>query len=211
MGHRLSSIVTRTGDAGTTGLTGGGRVPKAHARVQAMGEVDELNCVVGALLAHRMAPGHAAMLLRIQHELFNLGGELSMPGHTLVGADEVARLEDEIEVINAKLPPLKEFVLPGGNAPAAAAHLARAVARRAERALWTLHAIEPVGECALRYANRLSDLMFVFARTLARARGGQEVTWNSRKAGATSSPRRRGSGSQIISSAKSQRQKKKPR
>lgn len=178
MGNRLSKIVTRTGDAGTTGLTGGGRVPKAHARVHAMGEVDELNCQLGVLLTQRLSRRDQAMLLKIQQDLFNLGGELSMPGHALMGPDDVVRLEAHVERLNAKLPPLKEFVLPGGNSGAAAAHLARAVSRRTERALWTLHGREPLNQHALRYANRLSDLLFVLARTLARARGGREVTWD---------------------------------
>ena len=182
MGNRLSKIVTRTGDAGTTGLTGGGRVSKADARGHAMGEVDELNCNLGAVLALKIPAGIETMLLRIQDELFNLGGELSMPGHALITAEDVARLEADVDALNAKLPPLKEFVLPGGNAGAAAAHLARAVARRTERALWHLHEREPLNEHTLRYANRLSDLMFVLARTLARARGGSEVTWASAKA-----------------------------
>lgn len=177
MGHRLSKIVTRTGDGGTTGLATGDRVPKAHARIAAIGEIDELNCHVGVLLTHALPDGLRATLTRIQHELFNLGGEMSMPGATLMSEADVLRLEDEAEALNEHLPPLKEFVLPGGNPPAAAAHMVRAVARRVERALWTLNAEEPLNPHALRYANRLSDLMFIAGRTLARANGGQEVTW----------------------------------
>lgn len=181
MGHRLSKIVTRTGDAGETGLTGGGRVRKTHPRVQAMGDVDELNSQLGVLLAQRtpgMARGLHAALTRVQHELFNLGGELSMPsGTNLVQPSQVAALEADIEVLNAKLPPLKEFVLPGGNAAAAAAHLARAVCRRAERSVWALNEVEPVSPHCARYLNRLSDLLFVVARTLARAKGRTESSW----------------------------------
>lgn len=177
MGHRLSKIVTRTGDGGTTGLATGERIPKAHARIAAIGEVDELNCHLGVLLVQPLPEALRATLTRVQHELFNLGGELSMPGAALIGEADVAQLEADAQTLNASLPPLKEFVLPGGNAPAAAAHLARTVARRVERALWTLHEAEPLNEHALRYANRLSDLLFIAGRTLARADGGREVTW----------------------------------
>lgn len=178
MGHRLSRIVTRTGDQGTTGLATGARITKASARIAAIGEVDELNCHLGVVLALPLPAAVRAPLARIQNELFNLGGELAMPPQVLITAADVARLEDDAEALNAGLPPLKDFVLPGGNAPAAAAHLARAVARRVERALWTLHATEPQNEHSLRYANRLSDLLFIAARTLARLDGGREVTWS---------------------------------
>jgi len=177
MGNRLSKIVTRTGDKGTTGLATGDRVPKAHARIAAIGEVDELNCHIGLLLTLPLPAAVQTPLSRIQHELFNLGGELSMPPAALIKAEDVERLETDVETLNADLPPLKEFVLPGGNEPAARAHLARTVARRVERALWALHASEPLNEHALRYANRLSDLLFVCARVLARVNGGREVTW----------------------------------
>ncbi|HUS23405.1 MAG TPA: cob(I)yrinic acid a,c-diamide adenosyltransferase [Candidatus Binatia bacterium] len=176
MGHRLSKIVTRTGDAGETGLTGGGRVRKTHARVHALGEVDELNSTIGLLLAQRVSPALRGTLTRVQHELFNLGGELSMPGGAgLVQAAHVAQLEQELAALNAKLPPLKEFVLPGGTPPVAAAHLARAVCRRAERAVWTLHEREPLSLLLPRYLNRLSDYLFVAARALSRRR--TEATW----------------------------------
>jgi cob(I)alamin adenosyltransferase len=178
MGNRLSKIVTRTGDAGTTGLATGGRVAKSHPRIRAMGDIDELNCQIGILLAGKPPKALATILLRVQHELFNLGGELSMPGSTVISGEDVARLEAEVERLNQRLPPLKEFVLPGGSLAAAQAHLARAVARRAERALWAVNEAEPLNPQALRYANRLSDFLFVAARTLARARGGREVTWN---------------------------------
>lgn len=177
MGHRLSKIVTRTGDGGTTGLASGERVAKSHARVQAMGEIDELNCHVGVLLTHTLPAPLTATLTRVQHQLFNLGGEMSLPGSELIREADVMQLEDDVEALNAALPPLKEFVLPGGNPAAAAAHLARAVARRVERALWALHAQEPLNAHSLRYANRLSDYLFVAGRTLARADGGREVTW----------------------------------
>ena len=177
MGNRLSRIVTRTGDAGETGLAGGTRVRKSGARVAALGDVDELNSQLGVLLAQRVPKGLAASLTRIQHELFSLGGELSMPGTQLVLEEHLTALERDIEALNAGLPPLKEFVLPGGNPAAAAAHLARAVCRRAERSVWSLHEREPGSELAARYLNRLSDFLFVAARTLARSRGGTEAQW----------------------------------
>lgn len=176
MGHRLSRIVTRTGDGGDTGMATGGRRPKTDPRVHALGEVDELNCQVGVLLAAKPPRAIATRLVRIQHELFQLGGELSMPGSTLVQPAHLQALEADAAALNAKLPPLKEFVLPGGTPAAAAAHLARAVCRRAERAVWALHAAEPGSVDAPRYLNRLSDLLFIVARTLAR-RGGREVAW----------------------------------
>ena len=178
MGHRLSRIVTRTGDQGTTGLATGDRVAKSSARIHAIGEIDELNCQLGVLLTQPLPEAIRAPLARIQNELFNLGGELAMPPAMLIREEDVARLEADVEALNAELPPLKEFVLPGGNAPAAHAHLARAVARRVERALWSLNVEAPLNEFAPRYANRLSDLLFVIARTLARADGGKEVSWS---------------------------------
>ncbi len=177
MGHRLSKIVTRTGDTGTTGLTTGERVPKSHPRVGAMGEVDELNSIVGMLLTHEVSPRLREILTRVQHELFNLGGELSMPGSALIKEDDLARLDAAIEEFNATLPPLKEFILPGGTPAAAVCHLARAVTRRVERALWTLHADEALNTLSLQYLNRLSDFLFVASRVLARAGGGKEVSW----------------------------------
>ena len=177
MGHRLSKIVTRTGDAGSTGLATGDRVAKTHARVQAMGEVDELNSHIGVLLTQELPETLRQTLTRIQHELFELGGELAMPGSARLGDPHLRQIESDIEVLNAPLPPLKEFVLPGGNPAAAACHLARAVARRAERALWALNEREAINSLSLRYANRLSDLLFIAARTLARRDGGREVVW----------------------------------
>lgn len=177
MGHRLSRIITRTGDQGTTGLATGDRVSKSSARIHAIGEVDELNCHLGVLLAQPLPEALRKSLSRIQNELFNLGGELAMPPAALIAEADIARLEDDAEALNESLPPLKEFVLPSGSAAAASAHLARTVARRVERSLWTLHAQEPLNEYGLRYTNRLSDLLFVMARTLARENGGKEVTW----------------------------------
>jgi len=176
MGHRLSKIVTRTGDAGETGLATGERIAKTHARVTAMGDIDELNCCLGLLLEVPLPQAVRAALAPCQHELFNLGGELSMPPAALVTETHVLRLDQALADLNATLPPLKEFVLPGGGEAAARAHLARAVARRAERALWALHAAEGANLHGLHYANRLSDLLFVASRVLARQAGG-EVGW----------------------------------
>lgn len=178
MGHRLSKIVTRTGDSGSSGLANGERLPKTHARFAAMGDVDELNSQIGLLLAQPLPAAIQASLRQTQHELFNLGGELAMPGHALVSESQVARLDAQLATLNAQLPPLREFVLPGGSPAAAQAHVARAVARRAERALWTLHAQTPTNEYGLQYLNRLSDYLFVVARTLARAQGGEELSWS---------------------------------
>lgn len=178
MGHRLSGIVTRTGDGGTTGLADGRRVPKDHARIEACGSVDELNCVIGLLLAQGPLPEEiAACLIEAQHELFDLGGELTAPHLGLIGSAQVQRLEAAVERLNADLPPLREFVLPGGGSAAAAAHHARAVCRRAERRCWTLANVEQVGAEVLRYLNRLSDLLFVISRVLARQHGGGEQLW----------------------------------
>lgn len=178
MGNRLSKIVTRTGDSGETGLATGARVKKTAARVAAMGDVDELNSQIGVVLTHRPPLTVGKALARIQHELFNLGGELSLPGATLVKTEHLAALEADVTAFNATLPPLKEFVLPGGTAAAAAMHVARAICRRAERAAWTLHAQDPISPDLPRYLNRLSDLLFVLARVLARQGGGREVSWS---------------------------------
>lgn len=178
MGHRLSKIVTRTGDEGTTGLSTGERVPKTARRVQAMGDVDELNCCLGLLLVQPLPETIRSALVQTQHELFDLGGELSLPGHVLIQEAALARIEAAVEAENAALPPLKEFVLPGGNAPAAAAHLARAVARRAERSVWAVKAEEPdLSSLVPQYLNRLSDYLFVCCRVLARRDGGTETSW----------------------------------
>jgi cob(I)alamin adenosyltransferase len=177
MGNRLSRIVTRTGDDGSTGLGDGQRVRKAAPRIEACGSVDELNCALGLLLAESNLPDTiSASLIESQHDLFDLGGELSIPGSTAILPQHVSRLETDVETLNADLPPLKEFVLPGGGSAAAACHLARAICRRAERRCWTLAQGETVGAEVLRYLNRLSDLLFVMARVLARQEGG-EVMW----------------------------------
>jgi cob(I)alamin adenosyltransferase len=177
MGHRLSRIVTRTGDAGTTGLGDGSRVAKDSARIDAIGEVDELNSTLGLLLAEDLPGAVRDDLVAVQHDLFDLGGELSIPGHAALGDAHVARLEAAVERCNAPLPPLKEFVLPGGTRAAALAHVARTVCRRAERAVVRLAATEPVSDPARRYLNRLSDLLFVVARTQNRAAGRDDVLW----------------------------------
>lgn len=183
MGHRLSKIYTRTGDDGSTGLGDGTRVPKDHLRVEAYGTVDELNAQVGLLRAELGAQHPAqAFLEGVQHDLFDLGGELCIPGYTLLGADTVTLCEGAIDALNADLPPLKDFILPGGNRAAAVAHVARTVCRRAERCVYTLSQQEPLNGEGLKYLNRLSDYLFVLARVLARENGGQEVLWRARKA-----------------------------
>lgn len=178
MGNRLSRIYTRTGDAGTTGLGDGSRVPKDHPRVEAYGTVDELNSALGVVLAVPGLPEAVTRCLgEIQHELFDLGGELCIPGHLAIGAAHVTRLEQALDAFNESLPPLREFILPGGGPAAAGCHLARTIARRAERRAWTLARTETVNPEALKYLNRLSDLLFVLARVLARHERGTEVLW----------------------------------
>lgn len=180
MGNRLSRIYTRTGDDGSTGLGDGSRVPKDDARVEAFGSVDELNACIGLLRAE-LAADHAAqpLLSEIQHDLFDLGGELSIPGYVLLREGQVELLEQAIDQLNASLPMLREFVLPGGNRAAATAHLARTVCRRAERRTYHLvHAGADVRPLPMQYLNRLSDYLFVLARTLARENGAAEVLWN---------------------------------
>lgn len=178
MGHRLSKIVTRTGDAGTTGLADGSRVPKDCARIHAIGEVDELNSALGVLRAEpSLGDDIQAALAGVQHDLFDLGGEMAIPGAGLVKASHVARLEQLVETWNAELAPLKEFILPGGTRAAALAHLARAIGRRAERAVVALGNHEPVSETSRQYLNRLSDLLFVLGRRLNRAAGHGDVEW----------------------------------
>ena len=176
MGHRLSKIYTRTGDQGTTGLADGTRVDKDSLRVEAMGEIDELNTCIGVLLVHDVGEPVASCLTDVQHALFDIGGELAIPGAVTVTAAYVTRLEDALDELNEPLPPLKEFILPGGGVAATAAHVARAVCRRAERRLLALARSEAVNEHSRRYLNRLSDLLFVMCRVLAI--GGQgEVYW----------------------------------
>lgn len=179
MGNRLSSIITRTGDSGTTGLGDGSRVAKDSARIEAIGTVDELNSAIGALAALPDLPGDIGqLLLAIQHDLFDLGGELAVPGHSALNGSHVESLEQALARHNANLPPLKEFILPGGSEAAARCHLARSTARRAERRCWTLSGSEAVNQIALVYLNRLSDLLFVLARVLAHAGGGSEILWD---------------------------------
>jgi cob(I)alamin adenosyltransferase len=178
MGNRLSKIYTRTGDDGTTSLGDGSRVPKDSARVEAYGTVDELNSTLGVLLAVPDLPAAiGACLTEMQHELFDLGGELCIPGHQAIRPEHVTRLEQALDGFNEQLPPLKEFILPGGGPAAAACHVARTVARRAERRACTLAHTEPVSPEVLRYLNRVSDLLFVMARVLARHERGTEVLW----------------------------------
>ena len=179
MGNRLSKIYTRTGDQGSTGLGDGRRVDKDDARIEALGAVDELNSTLGLLLTESLPVAVHDCLMRVQHALFDLGGELSIPGHTMLTPADTLRLEQALDGFNADLPPLKEFILPGGNATAATCHLARAICRRAERRTITLARSETVNAAALIYLNRLSDLLFVIARVLARADGGSEVLWQS--------------------------------
>ena len=177
MGNRLSKIYTRTGDKGTTGLGDGSRVDKDDLRVETYGTVDELNSMVGLVLASEIDDTVRACLTRTQHELFDLGGELCMPGYTLVPDTCIDQLENDLDHFNADLPPLKDFILPGGSESAARCHLARTVCRRAERLMVSLAKVEDINEISLRYLNRLSDLLFVIARVLARANGGKEVIW----------------------------------
>jgi cob(I)alamin adenosyltransferase len=179
MGNRLSKIVTRTGDSGTTGLGDGSRVAKDAPRIEAIGSVDELNSCVGLVAASPgLPPEVTRCLLRVQHDLFDLGGELAVPGHAMVTDAHIARVEADVEQFNAALPALKEFILPGGGIAAAHCHLARTIARRAERRCWTLARSEPVSEALRIYLNRLSDLLFVLARVLARQAQGREVLWD---------------------------------
>jgi cob(I)alamin adenosyltransferase len=181
MGHRLSRIYTRTGDDGSTGLGDGMRVPKEHLRVEGYGTVDEANSAVGMVLA---VPGLPAAVIEclteVQHDLFDLGGELCMPGHRAIVAADVERLEAALDRFNVELPPLKDFILPGGGTAAAACHLARTVTRRAERRIWALARVEAVAAEVPQYLNRLSDLLFVLARVLARHEHGAEVLWRHR-------------------------------
>ncbi|MBL8331067.1 MAG: cob(I)yrinic acid a,c-diamide adenosyltransferase [Rubrivivax sp.] len=185
MGQRLTQIATRTGDAGTTGLGDGSRVAKDHLRVQAMGDVDELNSTLGVILAEPLPAEVRELLVVVQHELFNLGGELSIPGFELLKPAAVLRLDEALQQHNAQLPPLKEFILPAGTRSAALAHVSRTVARRAERAVVALGAAEPVNAAPRQYLNRLSDLLFVLARVLNRANldglGGDDVYWRSER------------------------------
>ncbi|HEY1991460.1 MAG TPA: cob(I)yrinic acid a,c-diamide adenosyltransferase [Gammaproteobacteria bacterium] len=178
MGNRLSKIYTKTGDDGTTGLGDGTRVPKDDPRVEAYGTVDELNSVIGMLLTEEVHLDIRSCLTRVQHELLDLGGELCIPGYAAITPEHVTRLENELDGFNEHLPPLQEFILPGGSRAAAACHLARTVCRRAERRTYTLSTRAAVRPEALQYLNRLSDLLFVLGRVIARHDKGTEVLWN---------------------------------
>ena len=178
MGNRLSKIYTKTGDDGTTGLRDGTRVAKDSARVAAYGTVDEANSAIGVLLAASLPDAIRDQLVSIQHQLFDLGGELCIPGHAAIDDADVERLEQWLDAHNAGLPALKDFILPGGGEAAARCHLARTIVRRAEREAVTLSHHDAVRPQAIRYLNRLSDLLFVLARVLARADGHGEVLWN---------------------------------
>ncbi len=177
MGHRLSRIYTRTGDKGTTGLGDGSRIDKDSLRVEAFGSVDELNSIIGMLATHELPVAIATELVEIEHDLFDIGGELCIPGHSVVSDKQVERLEKILDALNEELLPLKEFILPGGTPAAAVCHLARTVCRRAERRVVSLAREESVSESGLRYLNRLSDLLFVMARSLNRTAGVDDVLW----------------------------------
>jgi cob(I)alamin adenosyltransferase len=177
MGNRLSKIATRTGDKGTTGLGDGSRVDKDALRVHAMGDVDELNSHIGVLLCEDLPDTMKHELVSIQHDLFDMGGELCIPGYTLITDAQVARLDGLLERYNADLPPLKDFILPGGSRAAAVAHVCRTVCRRAERSIVSVGKAETINDHPRQYMNRLSDLMFVLSRVLNRYAGGSDVLW----------------------------------
>ncbi len=181
MGNRLTQIATRTGDDGTTGLGDNTRVPKSHLRVHAMGDVDELNSHIGLLLCEPLPEAVRSLLVDVQHQLFNLGGELSMPGYTLLKDEALLQLDEALAAHNAALPRLAEFILPAGTRAASQAHVCRTVARRAERAVVALGEAEALNDGLRRYLNRLSDLMFVLARVLNRVDGGDDVYWKSER------------------------------
>jgi cob(I)alamin adenosyltransferase len=181
MGNRLTRIYTRTGDDGTTGLADGSRVPKDAPRIDAIGAIDELNSALGVLLVEDVPETVRACLENVQHDLFDAGGELSVPGHGIMTEAHSQRLEDALDAFNAGLPPLKDFILPGGSRPASLAHVARTVCRRAERALVTLGKTDVVAAPLLHYLNRLSDLLFVLARALNRHAGHNDVLWQQGK------------------------------
>ena len=177
MGHRLSKIYTRTGDQGTTGLGDGSRVKKDDARIEAIGAVDELNAAIGLLATEEIPEDIQTLLVDIQHTLFDLGGELSIPGHNMVLEQQVTYLEENLDALNEQLPPLKEFILPGGCKAAATCHLARSICRRAERRLFSLANSSQVSSTSSQYINRLSDLLFVMARHLNKHNNTAEALW----------------------------------
>ena len=178
MGNRLSKLYTRTGDDGTSGLSGGQRIAKNHERMNAMGSVDELNSTIGLMIAKLEDDELSTLMTAIQHDLFNIGGEISMPGHSFIKADKIKGLEDRIDAFNSLVDPLKDFILPGGSEAAALCHVARAIARRAERDVVTLHQAEPVCDTTRQYLNRLSDLLFVAARIINLRTGNPDILWN---------------------------------
>ena len=182
MGNRLTQIATRTGDAGTTGLGDGSRVIKDHARISAMGDVDELNSQIGVLLTEEF-PAHVAhelrqLLSQIQHDLFDLGGDLCIPNYTLLKEEQVLRLDEMLQKYNEQLPKLAEFILPGGTRAAAQMHICRTICRRAERSIVSLGILEAINDAPRQYVNRLSDLFFVLARYLNLQAGGSDILWN---------------------------------
>lgn len=178
MGNRLSKLYTRTGDDGTSGLSGGARIAKNHERMNAMGTVDELNSVIGLLICKLDDQELETLFTAIQHDLFNIGGEISMPGHSFIKAQKVTELEAKIDYFNESVEPLKDFILPGGSEAASVCHMARATARRAERDVVTLHQQEDVYETTRQYLNRLSDLLFAAARIINLRLGQEDVLWN---------------------------------
>jgi len=182
MADRLTKIYTRSGDTGSTRLANGEKISKTDALIETFGAVDELNSALGLALSHEELPGEIRQpLSRIQNELFDIGAELSLPGHVAITAASVDRLEQELDTLNAELPTLREFILPGGNQPASACHLARSICRRAERRAWALAETTDVNAELLKYLNRLSDLLFVVARIVARQNGSEEVLWRSKR------------------------------
>ncbi len=181
MGHRLSKIYTRTGDAGTTGLGNGNRVSKNSLRIHTLGEVDEANAAIGVLLCEEMPDEVRQLLTNVQHDLFDLGGEVCIPGMEMITAKQVQHLEDELDRFNDDLEPLKDFILPGGTRAAALCHQARTICRRAERMIVALGQDEAVNDAPRQYLNRLSDLLFVLGRVLNRAGGRGDVLWQKRK------------------------------
>jgi len=177
MGNRLSKLYTKTGDDGTSGLSDGTRIPKNHARMNAMGSVDELNSFIGLMICKLEDQELRQFYTAIQHDLFNIGGEISMPGHSFIAQEKVNKLESKIDKLNESVAPLKDFILPGGSEAASICHIARATARRAERDLVTLHLMDPVSENTRQYLNRLSDLFFVTARIINLKLGNDDVLW----------------------------------
>ena len=180
MANRLSKIYTRTGDDGTTGLGDGSRINKDSLRVEAMGDVDELNSIIGIMLTEQLPDNLVSPLTQIQHDLFNVGGEICIPGFVILQKGRIKDLEDQIDALNEHLTPLKEFILPGGSKAAAYCHLARTVCRRAERKLVELHRNEKVTDISLQYLNRLSDLLFVMCRSINKQAGRPDVMWENK-------------------------------